>query len=72
MIESEERPFSHEVIAEDDFYGWLCLCGNWQEDEFHCSVCGSEPPWGCDCSDHDDDYIDSDDYYPSDYPSDHP
>ena len=29
---------------------WLCVCGHYQEDDLHCSYCGAEPPWGCDCS----------------------
>lgn len=31
--------------------GWLCPCGHWEDSDFHCSHCGREPPWGCDCSD---------------------
>lgn len=30
--------------------GWLCDCGNFQEDGWHCTNCGAQPPWGCDCS----------------------
>lgn len=50
----------------DDFMGWLCVCGKFEESEFHCSECGAEPPWGCDCGacvedewldDWEDDYI---------------
>lgn len=55
-----------------EFYGWLCACGNWQETEFHCNDCQREPPWGCDCPTHDEDFIDGDDYYPSEYPVDRP
>ena len=29
--------------------GWLCTCGHWQNDDFHCELCGNGPPWGCDC-----------------------
>lgn len=32
---------------------WLCPCGHYQEDGNHCSECGLEPPWGCDCGEHD-------------------
>lgn len=32
-----------------DEFGWLCSCGHFEESDFHCSVCGAEPPWGCDC-----------------------
>lgn len=28
---------------------WLCECGNWIEDGFHCDLCKAEPPWGCPC-----------------------
>ena len=46
--------------------GWLCRCGHWQDDGLHCSCCGNEPPWGCDCGfcnerGHEDD---EEDYYP--------
>ena len=33
----------------DVIEGWLCLCGHWEETDLHCSSCGNEPPWGCDC-----------------------
>lgn len=29
--------------------GWLCPCGHYELSPFHCTHCGSEPPWGCDC-----------------------
>src|SRR5688572_6112823 len=29
---------------------WMCGCGHYEESGLHCSVCGAEPPWGCDCS----------------------
>ena len=29
---------------------WICPCGHYEESDFHCSVCGNQPPWGCDCS----------------------
>lgn len=34
-----------DVIDE----GWLCVCGHYEETDFHCSSCGHEPPWGCNC-----------------------
>lgn len=34
--------------APDD--GWLCSCGNWQDDPLHCNECGNSPSWGCGCS----------------------
>ena len=37
-----------------DIEGWICGCGNIQDDEFHCDTCGAEPPWGCPCDMHDD------------------
>lgn len=54
---------------------WLCDCGYFEESEFHCSRCGSEPPWGCHCEgcqgqtdDYDPDldfgFTFEDDYYP--------
>lgn len=37
--------------AQDDtFEGWICVCGHYEETPYHCSYCGAEPPWGCDCS----------------------
>jgi hypothetical protein len=33
----------------DEEYAWICTCGNYEESAFHCSLCGAEPPWGCDC-----------------------
>jgi hypothetical protein len=35
---------------EDQIQEWLCVCGHYQDDGFHCDECGREPPWGCDCS----------------------
>lgn len=37
------------VDAEMEFEGWLCVCGHYEESDLHCSLCGTEPPWGCDC-----------------------
>lgn len=49
---------------------WLCWCGNYEESGLHCSCCGNQPPWGCDCALCDDerysDVDDGDDYYHSD------
>ncbi len=46
---------------EDEFkYHWMCRCGQYIESEFHCSFCGNEPPWGCDCSFCNDPYEDGD------------
>lgn len=36
--------------VDDDDQSWMCNCGHWQTDGFHCFKCGAEPPWGCDCS----------------------
>ena len=44
--------------------GWLCTCGNYQEDDFHCSECGAEPPWGCACDDCQEKHYDET-YYPT-------
>ena len=30
---------------------WLCTCGHFQPNGWHCGNCGNQPPWGCDCSD---------------------
>ena len=57
-----ERPMPYELFVTgwvadnclDDWdpdMAWLCDCGHYQEDGWHCSNCGAEPPWGCDCSD---------------------
>lgn len=45
----------HPKEDQDEFYGWMCVCGNWEETDMHCSHCGAEPPWGCDCGEHDED-----------------
>lgn len=39
-----------ELDDQDEATGWLCGCGNFQDDGFHCDECLAEPPWGCDCS----------------------
>lgn len=39
---------------EDDLAtDWLCVCGHFETAGGHCSHCGAEPPWGCDCGMHD-------------------
>ena len=41
-------------FSDDDYEDsecWLCNCGNYIEDGFHCPICRAEPPWGCPCSD---------------------
>jgi hypothetical protein len=38
---------------EADAPGWCCPCGMYVESHFHCPSCGGEPPWGCDCGEHD-------------------
>ncbi len=40
---------------------WLCVCGHYQTDGMHCACCGNEPPWGCDCGEHNDDDDDGED-----------
>lgn len=47
---------------EDERNWWLCECGNFETSGFHCSDCGAEPPWGCDCGMHDDYYEPEDDW----------
>lgn len=46
--------------------GWLCQCGHWEESGFHCSNCGAEPPWGCDCGAHGDELEEGPNTGPSD------
>ncbi|KAA3644534.1 MAG: hypothetical protein DWQ07_14030 [Chloroflexi bacterium] len=46
---------------------WLCVCGHYEESDFHCSRCGAEPPWGCDCS-----YCDERYRYPEDFIEEYP
>lgn len=36
--------------AYDDSECFVCPCGNYIEDGYHCENCGAEPPWGCPCS----------------------
>lgn len=37
-------------MIEEKSEGWMCThCGHYEESEFHCSVCGQKPLWGCDC-----------------------
>lgn len=33
---------------------WLCSCGTYIEKACHCSNCGGQAPWGCDCGLRDD------------------
>lgn len=33
---------------------WLCSCGAYIEEACHCSNCGQQAPWGCDCGLRDD------------------
>lgn len=47
--------------AADDGPTWLCACGHYEESGSHCSHCGAQPPWGCDCSQCQDAEIDPDD-----------
>lgn len=37
---------------QDPTTDWLCHCGHYETGGFHCSNCGAEPPWGCDCGEH--------------------
>lgn len=38
--------------ADDYDAFWICDCGHFEESDFCCSLCGREPPWGCDCDAH--------------------
>lgn len=53
--------------VDSDPEGWMCVCGNWQDSDRHCSMCGCEPPWGCDCGMHEeyDAWNDEDPFPPS-------
>lgn len=57
-----QRKKGKKQFAETSMH-WLCGCGHYEESGLHCSHCGAQPPWGCDCSfcnDYDDDYDDDD------------
>lgn len=41
--------FEEQYLGTDDA-AWLCGCGHYEESGFHCSHCGAQPPYGCDCS----------------------
>ena len=45
---------------DDEFTGWLCICGHWEESYFHCRRCFREPPWGCDCGCQDEHHYEDD------------
>jgi hypothetical protein len=47
---------------EADEMAWICICGHYEESWTCCSYCGHQPPWGCDCSDHDDAWGESDEW----------
>lgn len=42
--------FLFDKQCDDVDNHWMCGCGHYEESGWHCSVCGAEPPWGCDCS----------------------
>lgn len=52
-----------EPDDQDDECGWICACGHYQEDNWHCSQCFREPPWGCPCDGHNEEEYDPDDDY---------
>jgi hypothetical protein len=41
------------ILEEQEPGPWKCPCSHRQPDARCCSVCGYEPPWGCDCGEHD-------------------
>lgn len=47
--EAAEEEADRILEKEKDCDEWLCACGHYQEDAFHCDCCGAEPPWGCPC-----------------------
>ena len=63
MSDTQSEVEQEAETEEDDFEGWLCTCGHWEDSFFHCTHCGRQPPWGCDCSQCDEpDYEDEDDF----------
>lgn len=48
--EEESDNLFNDNSDDDDSECWLCNCGHFVEDGFHCPYCGAEPPWGCPCS----------------------
>ncbi len=53
------------MTEDEDDTAWLCWCGHFQEDAFHCDRCGAQPPWGCACCEDADDGEgeENDDYF---------
>jgi hypothetical protein len=49
---AEDEDYDDLDDHEDDYddHAWMCHCGHFEESSLHCSRCGNEPPWGCDCS----------------------
>lgn len=47
MTKRSREYFRRKKDARD--VAWMCRCGHWEESCLHCSVCGSQPPWGCPC-----------------------
>lgn len=45
---------------EDITTDWLCVCGHYEAGGGHCTNCGNDAPWGCDCGEHDEDEYDPD------------
>jgi hypothetical protein len=48
MTDDERK--AQDADDEQTENAWLCWCGNYEQSGFHCSSCGTEPPWGCPCS----------------------
>lgn len=49
------RPYCDDHDEFEDPESWFCSCGSFNDHYWHCSSCGAEPPWGCDCGNHDED-----------------
>lgn len=51
-VRGDDREHDEDDDDDDDAC-WLCACGQFEESGLHCSECHNEPPWGCDCGEHD-------------------
>lgn len=67
MKKGQKLPLSDAFTYSEEKTGleWLCSCGHYEESGLHCTQCGAQPPWGCGCSDcQDQDVSDDPDCYP--------
>lgn len=47
--EEDDWDDDYEEDDDDEPVLWNCNCGMLVDGYDHCPVCGSAPPWGCDC-----------------------